>query len=143
MVSGTAIKAITSRLNLKKTLKGIAVFLVVFSIIGFLILPPIVKSVLLKQLSEKLHREVSIQAVRVNPFMLSLTVRGLEIREPKAQTPFVSFDELYLNLQTMSILRRGIIVKEIKLVKPYIRIVRNEDLSYNFYRSASDGRAEA
>ncbi len=115
-----------------KYLKGLGIFLVVFSLVGFLILPPIVKSVLLKQLSEKLHRDVSIQAVRVNPFMLSLTVRGLEIREPKAQTPFVSFDELYLNLQTMSILRRGIIIKEIKLVKPYINIVRNEDFSYNF-----------
>ncbi|MDP2156962.1 MAG: DUF748 domain-containing protein, partial [Nitrospirota bacterium] len=113
-------------------LKGLGIFLVAFSIIGFLILPPIVKSILLKQLSEKLHREVSIQSVRINPFMLSVTVRGFEIREPKAQTPFVSFDELYLNLQTMSILRRGIIMKEIKLVKPYVHIVRNEDLSFNF-----------
>ncbi len=129
---GEVISAIASKLDLKKTVKGFAAFLVVFSIIGFLILPPIIKSVLLKQLSEKLHREVSIQAVRVNPFMLSVTVRGFEIREPKAQTPFVSFDELYLNLQTMSILRRGIIIKEIKLLKPYINIVRNEDLSYNF-----------
>ena len=116
----------------RKWLKILAVTLVVFSIIGFLLLPPIVKSVLLKQLSEKLHREVSIQSVRVNPFMLSLTVRGFEIREPKAQTPFVSFDELYLNLQTMSIFRRGIIIKEIKLVKPYFHIVRNDDLSFNF-----------
>ncbi|MBI5846699.1 MAG: DUF748 domain-containing protein [Nitrospirae bacterium] len=132
MVPRQAINAMTSRLNQKKTVKGIAVFLVVFSIAGFLILPPIVKSVLLKQLSEKLHRQVSIQAVRINPFMLSVTVRGLEIKEPKSQTPFVSFDELYLNLQTMSMFRRGIIAKEIKLVNPYLQIVRNEDLSYNF-----------
>jgi len=116
----------------RKYLKVFSIFLVFFSIIGFLVLPPIVKSVLLTQLSEKLHREVSIQAVRINPFMLSVTVRGLEIKEPKSQTPFVSFDELYLNLQTMSIIRRGIIVKEIKLVKPYVHIVRNEDLFYNF-----------
>lgn len=116
----------------RRYLQILGIFLVVFSIIGFLVLPPIVKSVLLKQLSEKLHREVSIQSLRINPFMVSVTLRGFEIREPKAQTPFVSFDELYLNLQTISIFRRGIIAKEIKLVKPYIHIVRNDDLSYNF-----------
>lgn len=118
--------------RLRKYLKLLAAFLVIFSITGFLLLPPIVKSVLLKQLSQKLQREVSIQSVRINPFMLSVTVRGFEIKEPKSQTPFVSFDELYLNLQTMSIFRRGIITKEITLVKPYIHLVRNEDLSYNF-----------
>ena len=90
------------------------------------------KSVALKQLSEKLKREVTIQTVKINPFMLSLTVRGFAIREPRSPNTFVSFDELYLNFQTMSVFKRGIIIKEIRLQKPYVNIVRNEDLLYNF-----------
>jgi len=126
------VEAIAARFNTGKILKRTAIFLVVFSIIGFLVLPPIIKSVLLKKLSETLHRDVAIQSVRFNPFMVSLTIRGLEVKEPKSRQKFVSFDELYLNLQTMSLIRRGIIIKEILLKNPYVNVVRNEDLTFNF-----------
>ncbi|MBI5073862.1 MAG: hypothetical protein HZB62_01640 [Nitrospirae bacterium] len=53
MAFGEVISAIASKVDLKKTMKGFAAFLVVFSIIGFLILPPIIKSVLLKQLFDR------------------------------------------------------------------------------------------
>jgi uncharacterized protein involved in outer membrane biogenesis len=75
---------------------------------------------------------VTIQSLKINPFLLSLTVRGFAVREPKTPETFVSFDELYLNFQTMSIFKRGIIVKEIRLTKPYVNIKRSEDLLYNF-----------
>lgn len=119
------------RFNYGKLMKWAALSLVVFTFIGFVALPPIVKSVLLKQLSQKLNREVSIKSVRINPFMLSVTVRGLEVKETDGLKTFASFDELYLNLQTMSIFRWGVIIKEIRLLRPYLHIVRNEDLSYN------------
>ncbi len=126
------IEGIRTRPRLKRLLRGVLIFLVLFSVAGFFILPPIVKSVALKQLSEKLKREVTIQAVKINPFMLSLTLKGFAIREPGSPNTFVSFDELYLNFQAMSIFKRGIIIKEIRLQKPYVNIVRNEDLLYNF-----------
>ena len=126
------IEELKARPRLKKLLRGGLVFLVLFSLAGFFILPPIVKSVALKQLSEKLKREVTIKAVKINPFMLSLTIQGFAVREPGSSNTFVSFDELYLNFQTMSVFRRGIIIKEIILVKPYVNIKRNEDLLYNF-----------
>ena len=125
-------RKIRSRLALKKILKTTLIFLVVFSITGFLILPPIVKSVALKQLSERLKREVTIQAVKLNPFMLSLTIQGVVVKEPKSSDVFVSFDKLYLNFQTMSLFKQGVIVKEITLERPYVNIVRKEDLTYNF-----------
>ena len=126
------VETITRRVNIRKVLKRIAISLVLFSITGFLILPPIVKSVLLKRLSEALHREVTIQSVRINPFMLSVTIREFVVKEPKSQQHFVSFEELYLNFQTMSLIRRGLIIKEIFLKKPYVNVVRNEDLTFNF-----------
>jgi hypothetical protein len=126
------IRKLRSRLNLRKVLKAALIVLVIFSITGFFILPPIIKSVLLTRLSETLHREVAIGTLRVNPFMLSVTIRGFEVREPGSSQLFISFDELYLNLQTMSIFRRAIIIKEIGLVKPYLHMVRNQDLTYNF-----------
>jgi hypothetical protein len=123
---------IKARPLLKKLLRGGLVFLVMFSPAGFFILPPIAKSVALKQLSEKLKREVTIQSLKINPFLLSLTVLGFVIREPGSSDTFASFDELYLNFQTMSVFERGVIIKEIGLTKPCINIERNEALLYDF-----------
>ena len=126
------VKRIATTPAAKKTLMGIGIFLVVFSILGFLVAPPILKSILIKKLSENLHRSVAIKQIRVNPFVLSLTIRGFSLKERTGEDTFISFDELYLNLQSISLLKRGFVLSEIKLTKPYVNIVRNEDGSYNF-----------
>lgn len=77
--------------------------LVFYTIAGFLILPPIVRSVAEKQISQQLDRKVSIQSVKINPFVLSATVDGLLIAD-KDGTPFVSWDEVYVNFQLASFL---------------------------------------
>ena len=43
----------------KKYLIGLGIFLVIFTLFGFFGLPPILKSILIKQLSQSLHREVT------------------------------------------------------------------------------------
>ncbi len=59
---GTILRLYENRLksHLKKILIGVVLFFVVFTLVGFFILPPILKSVLVKKLSENLHREVAI-----------------------------------------------------------------------------------
>ena len=126
------LKHLGSRPAAKKTFMRVMIFLVVYSVVGFFLVPPILKSVLTKKLSEGLHRQVVISKIKVNPFVLSATVRGFLIKERNGRDTFVSFDELYLNLQSISVLKRGLILSEIKVNKPYVHIVRNEDGSYNF-----------
>jgi uncharacterized protein involved in outer membrane biogenesis len=116
----------------RKILIWTAACLAIFAIVGFFVIPPILKSVLTKQLTAALHRDVSIREVRVNPFALSTTVRGFAIKEPKGPDPFVSFEELYVNLASSSLFRWGVVVKEFRLTKPFVRVVRHEDESYNF-----------
>jgi uncharacterized protein involved in outer membrane biogenesis len=125
-------REIRSRPFVKKGAVAILIFFIVFSVTGFLVLPPVLKSLLTKKLSEQLHREVAIRQVRVNPFMLSLTVRGLTVKERNRPEIFLSFDELYVNIQSISILKRGLIIRDLRLVGPYLNIRRNPDLRYNF-----------
>ena len=75
--------------------------LLIYTVTGFLILPPIIRSFATKQLSKQLDREVSIQKVKLNPFVLSCTVRGLLIKDKDGE-PFVSWDEVYVNFQLSS-----------------------------------------
>ncbi|HXZ43212.1 MAG TPA: DUF748 domain-containing protein, partial [archaeon] len=116
----------------KRILLWTVVCLAVFALLGFFVVPPILKSVLTKQLTAALHRDVTIQQVRVNPFALSTTLRGLAVKEANGPETFLSFDELYINAGLSSLYRWGIVVKEFRLTKPFIRLVRHQDQSYNF-----------
>jgi len=116
----------------KKILYGLIIFFVVFTIVGFFVLPPILKSILIKQLSQNLHREVTINQIKINPYALSATVRGLSVKDRGSPEIFVSCEEIFLNLQSLSALRLALILKEIRLTKPFIRVVRHPDMSYNF-----------
>ncbi|MCX8117358.1 MAG: DUF748 domain-containing protein [Desulfobacterota bacterium] len=118
--------------HLKKILIGAVLFFVLFTLVGFFAIPPLLKSILIKILTENLHREVAIRQVKINPYTLSVTVRGLQVKERQGSETFFSFDELYINLQSLSALRWALILKEIRLTKPYLRISRNEDETYNF-----------
>ena len=118
---------------IKKLLIAIIAFAALFAITGFLILPPVLKHVLTTKLSEVLHRETSINQIKINPFALSATIKGFKLADPGQNTPFVAFDELYVNADVMtSIFRRALILEEIRLDKPYVGVTHKADGSYNF-----------
>jgi uncharacterized protein involved in outer membrane biogenesis len=116
----------------KKIVLGVVIFFVVFTLVGFFVLPPILKSVLTKQLSENLHREVVIEQIKFNPYALSISIRGLKIKDKGSSETFVSFGEIFVNFQSTSAFRRALIFSEIRLTQPYFKITRNQDESYNF-----------
>src|SRR5690242_3546463 len=105
--------------------------LLFYTITGFLILPPIVRSVATKQISKQLDRAVSIQQVKINPFALSTTIRGLMIKDRDGE-PFVSWDEVYVNFQLSSFFGRAWVFKEISITRPFVRGQMNQDGTFNF-----------
>ena len=102
-----------------------------YAVAGFLILPPIVRSVAVKQISRQLDREVSIEKVKINPFTLSTTIRGLLIKDKDGE-PFISWDEVYVNFQLSSFFGHAWVFKEISISKPFVRAQMNKDFTFNF-----------
>ena len=118
--------------RLKKWIIGAAVFFVLFTVIGFFVIPPLVKPYLLETLSKTLSRQVSLSEISLNPYTLTVTLRGFEIKEPKGEKTFVSFDELVVNLDIRSIFKRAPVIEEFTVRKPHVHLVRNKDKTYNF-----------
>ena len=102
-----------------------------YAVTGFFILPPIVRHVAVKQLSQQLNREVTIKAVEINPFSLSATISGLLIKDTDGE-PFVSWDEVYVNFQLSSFLGRAWVFKEVRTSKPFVSVRMNKDGTFNF-----------
>jgi hypothetical protein len=127
--------AISTALRSPKTkkygLRAIVVF-VVIGILGFFVLPLVVKPLLIEKLAEALHRPVSVVKVSINPFALSLQVDGVAIQEKGGGETVASFDSLYVNLESSSLFRGGPVISEIRLSGPKFRIVRLADRRYNF-----------
>lgn len=116
----------------RKAVIWVASILVGVGVLGGLVAPPLLRDRLARELSTALRREVSIRQIRINPYALSASVRGLAVKERQGAATAASFDELYVNLELLSLFYRGLVLKEVRLVKPYLRLVRNEDLTYNF-----------
>ena len=103
-----------------------------YAILGFIALPFLGKSVLVKQLTERLHRQVEIQKIKINPFLLTVEVDGLILKDRDGGGPFLSFEMLYLDLEAVSLFKRGPVLREIQLTAPHFTLTRNDDLTYNF-----------
>ncbi|MBW2193232.1 MAG: hypothetical protein JRF27_05525 [Deltaproteobacteria bacterium] len=103
--------------RLQKILLGGFIFFLLYTIIGFLVLPPIVKSVLPQKLSLALHRDTQILGVKINPFTLSARLKGLVVMD-KDGKPLTSFDELFVNLQLSSLFRRALVLKALHIDQP-------------------------
>jgi hypothetical protein len=118
--------------KLKSILIGIVIFFVCFTVGGFFAVPPLVKHLLVKNLSSELNRDVSINKIKVNPYDLTISVSGFAIKEKGTGEVFISFEELFANVQAISLFKRAVVVSEVRLTKPFARIIREEDGSYNF-----------
>ncbi|HLN91452.1 MAG TPA: DUF748 domain-containing protein, partial [Patescibacteria group bacterium] len=126
------LEGVRSKPRIRKGLIAVGVVFLIYVLFGFLALPPILKSVLSNTLSETFHRKTTIQSIRVNPFELSLSVRGLTISERDAPGTWISAGDIYANLQLASVIRGGPVLSEVRVTRPFVNIVRRPDGSYNF-----------
>ena len=128
--------------RLKKIILWLSGFLVFFTLFGFFILPPVLKSILVKKLSENLHRQVTIQKIKINPYALTVDVKGFLVKERGSTENFASLDEIFVNLSSLSLAKRAVILEEARIIKPYCKVVRNKDESYNFSDLLEKPKAE-
>ncbi|HOP86012.1 MAG TPA: DUF748 domain-containing protein [Syntrophorhabdaceae bacterium] len=104
----------------------------IFTLSGFFVAPPVLKSLLVKNISKTLQRDVSIAKIDINPLNLTLKVSGIKIKEKGKTDTMFSLEELFINVESSSIVRRALILKEITIKRPYVNIIRNKDRTYNF-----------
>ena len=115
----------------KKILLWCIGILVVLILFGFFGAPPILKSILIKELSASLNRDVSIRKISINPLILRLKVEGITVSEKGSKERFFSLDQFEAGVG-LTIIKGNIALRRIHLKNPYVNIIRNEDGTYNF-----------
>lgn len=106
--------------------------LLLFALLAYLAAAPVARFTLERLLGDWLQRSVSIREVVIQPSMQALRLRGFTLRERDASAMAVEFDELYVSIEILPLLRGDYVFREIRLTAPHVRLVRYADSSYNF-----------
>jgi outer membrane protein OmpA-like peptidoglycan-associated protein len=115
----------------KKASIIVASLVFLYSIGGFVVAPAMIKSKAPAIIAEQLGRKATVEQVRLNPFALSLTLRGFELADLGGER-FIGFEELYVNFQLSSIFRRALTFAAISLTAPDGLVKVLPDGSLNF-----------
>ncbi|MBI4775856.1 MAG: DUF748 domain-containing protein [Deltaproteobacteria bacterium] len=102
-----------------------------YTLLGFFGAPFLIKSLLDSRLETALDRPVNIERVKVNPFSFSMTVESLSVQDKDGE-PFFGFEELFINLDLLSAVKRAPIMQELRLSAPHARLLRTGQGAYNF-----------
>ncbi|MCP5517154.1 MAG: DUF748 domain-containing protein [Verrucomicrobiales bacterium] len=97
-----------------------------YALLGFLVAPAIVKSQLVKRLPGFTHREARVGKVEIDPFLLTLTIRKLELIEPTGDL-FAAFDVFHADLELASLWQRRLLLRDVTVQVPYLSAALRED----------------
>lgn len=110
----------------------VAVCLFLFTVVGFFVLPPIIKDQAEQRLSAALGRKVTIGKVRLNPYALSVTIEQFNIRLKDRDGSFLGWDRLYVNFDLLSSLTGDWVLSDIALDGYHVSVVINPDGTLSF-----------
>lgn len=117
--------------RLRRLLIALGILAVSYVLVGFLILPPIIRAQAEKRLSKALNRPVSILKVRLNPLTFSIEITGFEVRDKKGGN-FVGWNKLSANFDPLNRLLGAWTFKEIELDGFHATILRDAGGHLNF-----------
>lgn len=109
---------------------GVAGALGVYALAGGWLLPRLIKSELPALVASELERKASVADVRFNPFTLRLSLQQLALTETN-DAPLFSLEQLEVELQWRSLLRRAWCLGDIRLVGPQLQLAIAPDGSFN------------
>jgi len=135
MIQTESIRHFVTSKRLRISLGVFVILIVFFGLLGYFWLPGYAKDKLETELSEIVHRPVSIRSIDIQPFTLELIVRGFQVGEKVASEgsdkALFSVGELYVNLSTASIVHRAPVVSSITIREPKFYLVREGENRFN------------
>jgi hypothetical protein len=135
MIQTESLRRFVTNKRLRISLSVLVILIVLFGLLGYFWLPGYAKSKLETELSEIVHRPVSVQSIDIQPFSLELIVRGFRIgkKVENGDTDNVLFSvgELYVNISTASIAHRAPVVSSVTIKEPMLYLVREGENRFN------------
>ncbi|WP_179149145.1 DUF748 domain-containing protein [Pseudomonas syringae] len=115
--------------GLKRTLGSLLALFVLYSLLGFFILPGVALQIANQQLANYSTAPAKLERLEFNPYTLELTLWGLNIGTPGKEQ--VAFEKLYANLQIDSLWTRALHLQRVELTKAKTELLFDKQGAFN------------
>lgn len=113
-----------------------------YTLLGFLLVPWLAERQLVKTLHERLAVEVSVEKIDFNPYTFEMSVDNLQLSNEQYE-PLATWDRLYLNLQPLRLSLLKIRFEEITIDEPGLHFRRYSESENTLTRLADNWNAAA
>ena len=111
--------------------RGLAGLLLLW-LLGWLGLPPLLKSQIESRASDALGRAVTLQSVQVRPWSLEVDLVGLRVAGASADAaPLLTVDRLHVDAELQSLLRLAPVIDALRIERPVIHVSHLADGRYS------------
>ncbi len=121
---------------MKKILSTIAAVLIIviitlFILVKIYVTPEKVRNFLIPQAETALNRKVTLDKINISIFK-GIEISNLSIKEADGTTDFLTSKEFVLKYKFFPLLTKKLVINELRILSPTIRIVRDRDGKFNF-----------
>jgi uncharacterized protein involved in outer membrane biogenesis len=109
--------------GLRRVAFWLAVALAAYVLVGFLLIPPVLKSIIVSQSQGALKRTAHLGTVSFNPLTLRLELRDFRVDALEGEAPLVSFGELSLKPGVASVWRMAPVISSLALRDLTVNVV--------------------
>lgn len=104
----------------------------IYGIVGFFILPNILKEEIIKNAHDAFKRKVSLEKVSVNPFSFEVSLETFIIHSKGQGRSLAGAKEVLINLDPLNFIFGDIQVSQVKLSSPFVTLHKNKEGVFNF-----------
>ena len=103
-----------------------AALITAYAVIGYHFAPRWVRDAAIAWVRDTWHRELTLKALRIDPFRLQLVADGVSLPDADGQ-PMLGFNHLLVNFEVSSLWHRAWVFSAVQLDAPAIRLVTRAD----------------
>jgi outer membrane protein OmpA-like peptidoglycan-associated protein len=119
------------RRTIRKIGVTVGAVIALFGLGGFVGMPLLLHHVMTGPVAAALDRPVRVAGISVNPYTLKVDVDQLQIGERGTSHPFIEISHLRLKVSWTSLVRLALVVKELRVERPVMHLVRTADQRFN------------
>jgi|GEM_PF-3583753 Uncharacterized protein involved in outer membrane biogenesis len=112
-----------------------------YALTGFFAVPSLLRWYLPHFVEQTWHCRAEVETIRLNPFLLTVEIKGFSLQQADG-SPLLAFDRFLADLETESLWRWAVVLRELTLEKPVVHLDIEPDGTVNFMRLFPAGDSE-
>ncbi len=116
---------------IKNPISWLAIVALLYTFLGFVIVPYIAKIQAVNFIKEQYKRDAKIEAVSFNPYTFTFSVKGFSLYD-KDKTLFLSWKDFFIDLNVLPLFSYKIELDRISISNPKVFIKKLNDNEFNF-----------